>query len=155
MTELEQLLEREKIRKQLYLYCKGIDERDWDLVRSCFAEEHQHQHPPFEGTLDEFIAFASHAMKFIKTTQHSISNIIVEFAEDGLSANTEANFLAAHFLEASAEKGLSFQTGEHDTDWMVHGRYVDQWVCRDGKWLIIKRNATHEIDKFVPPLGSS
>lgn len=150
MNEIDQLLAREKIRTQLSLYCKGIDQRNWDLVRSCFGEGHKHHHGPFDGTLDEFVDFASGALKAIPVSHHSIANLIIEFGDDGKSATSEANFTAVHFIQAGAGAALSFDTGEGDTDWIVAGTYADRWVCVDGQWLIIERNAGHQWERIEP-----
>lgn len=150
MDEIQELVAHEKIKKQLYTYCKGIDTRDWALVRSCFGAGHKHIHPPFSGTLDEFVSFASENLKVIKTSHHSISNLIIDIADDGLSANTEAYFRAFHLIEASDATKLSFETGGVDTDWTVAGAYVDRWVCQDGVWLIVERNARHIWERIVP-----
>lgn len=40
MNILEQLWAREQIRDRLHRYCKGVDRRDWPLVRSCFSDGH-------------------------------------------------------------------------------------------------------------------
>ena len=41
MDKVERLGAREEIRNLLNSYCHGIDRRDWDLVRSCFGEDHE------------------------------------------------------------------------------------------------------------------
>lgn len=150
MNEIEQLLAREQIRNQLSVYCRGIDRRDWDMVRACFADEHNHKHPPFEGTLDEFIGFASTVLKTVAVSHHSIANVIVELAEDGLSASSQCNFTALHLIEAGQGGALSFDTGDGDTDWLVGGSYADEWIYRDGQWLICGRQAAHHWERIEP-----
>ena len=150
MNEIEGLLAREQIRDQLSLYCQGVDGNDWELVRSCFADDHQHDHAPFKGSRDEFIEFASGVMKSVAVSRHSITNVIINLSEDGLTASSEANFTSIHFIEGSAGQGLSFASGDEDMDWMVVGSYSDQWVLRDGKWLINRRKSTHHWDRIEP-----
>ena len=141
MNDIEKLLAKDKIQTQLCLYCKGIDQRDWPLVRSCFGEQHHHRHGPFDGSLDEFISFASKNLSHVKVSQHSLSNFIITLSDDGLSAQSDVNFTAVHLIEGSVTEELTFTIKGKDTDWTVLGSYADQWVCENGQWLIIKRKA--------------
>lgn len=150
MTEIETLIATENIRKQLYLYCKAIDGKDWDFLRTCFGDEHVHQHGAFTGSADEFIGFARKTLAKIKVCQHSIANVLVEFSDDGLSAKTEANFSAVHLIEAAMAPSMHFEAGNVDTDWIVAGCYHDRWVYRDGGWLIIERKAQHLWERIEP-----
>lgn len=142
MNDTEKLVAKDKIKTQLCLYCKGIDQRDWSLVRSCFSERHHHKHGPFEGSLDEFIGFASKNLSNVKVSQHSLSNFIITISDDGLSAQSEVNFTAVHLIEASVTEDLTYTIKGKDTDWTVLGNYADQWVFEDGKWQIVKRVAS-------------
>lgn len=152
MNDIQTLLAKDKIKTQLSLYCKGVDQRDWDLVRSCFGDNHQHQHGAFEGSLDEFIGFASRSLSKIKISQHSLSNLMVTFSDDGLSAQSEVYFTAFHSIEGSAEWSV-FEIHGQDTDWIVAGCYEDRWVCVDDDWLIVKRNARHNWERIEPSKG--
>lgn len=149
----EILWAREQIRDRLHLYCKGIDRRDWALVRSCFADNHVHSHGGFVGSADEFVGFASSVLGTIPATHHSISNVHINLAQDGLSAETEANFVAYHLIEAGHQEGTPVPTGGKATDWIVAGRYCDKLEKRDGIWLIVKREAVHDWERHEPASG--
>ena len=144
----EQLWAREQIRDRLQLYCKGIDRRDWSLVRSCFADDHVHSHGAFTGSPDEFVGFARSVLEKIPATHHSITNVHIELAADGLSATTEANFVAYHLIEAGHHEGTPVPTGGKATDWIVAGRYCDRLEFRADKWLIVGRTAVHDWERF-------
>ena len=147
MENSEQLWAREQIRDLLYRYCKGIDRRDWALVRSCFADDHVHNHGGFVGSADEFIGFARTALGAIPVTHHSVSNVHIDFSNDGLKASTEANFVAYHLIEAGHHDGTPVPTGGKATDWTVAGRYCDHVEKRDGRWLIVRRDAVHDWER--------
>lgn len=153
MSELETLIAKENIKTQLCLYCKGIDRRDWSLVRSCFGEGHHHKHGPFEGTLDEFVGFASENMKHVSVSHHSLANFIITVADNGVSARSEVNFTAVHLIKASVTADLGYTIKGKDTDWSVAGRYVDDWVLEKGQWLIIKRQAYQDWQRIEPAMG--
>ena len=143
MGILETLWAREQIRDLLYKYCHGIDQRDWELVRSCFADHHQHTHGKFSGSADEFIAYASGFLKNVEASHHSIANTKIDISEDGKSAHCDANFLAFHKVKDGTPPQMSFPSNGQGTDWDVAGRYIDDFEYRDGKWLIVKRKAFH------------
>ena len=146
----EELLAREEIRDLLHRYCKGIDRKDWALVRSCFADDHVHRHSTFVGSPDEFIGFASAVLSTIPATHHTIGNVHFAFAPDGQSVETQANFVAYHFIEAGHPEGTPVPTGGKATDWIVAGRYCDRMEKRDGKWIIVARQAYHDWERVDP-----
>ena len=147
METAETLWAREQIRDRLHLYCKGIDRRDWVLVRSCFADDHVHNHGKFHGPPDEFVSGAAEILKFVPATHHTIGNMHIELAADGLSAEIEANFIAYHLIEAGHLEGTPVPTGGKATDWIVAGRYCDRMELRGGVWLIVRRNAVHDWER--------
>lgn len=150
MEIIEQLWAREQIRDILHAYCQGIDRRDWDMVRGCFAADHVHSHGAFTGSAETFIGFASTALQNIPATHHSLSNVHFDFAADGLSATTQANFIAYHLIEAGHIEGTPVPTGGKATDWIVAGRYIDRFEKRDGRWIIVARNAVHDWERIDP-----
>ena len=147
MELLEEWTAREKIRDILHLYCEGIDRRNWPLVRACFADDHVHSHGAFSGTADEFIAFARTVLASIPATHHNISNVHITLADDGLSAESQANFVAYHRIEAGHESNTPVPTQGKATDWIVAGRYCDRFEKRSGKWIIVKREAVHDWER--------
>lgn len=148
MADVTELLAREEIRDILHRYCKGIDRRDWALVRSCFADDHIHKHAEYSGPPDEFIGFASGILEKVPNTHHSISNVHFTFSEDGQSVSTEANFVAFHYIEEGADDFTPVPTHGKATDWIVAGRYCDRFEKRDGKWIIVRREAFHDWERY-------
>ncbi len=148
MDIVEQLWVREQIRDRLHLYCKGIDRRDYALVRSCFADDHHHDHGGFTGTPDEFVAGAKGLLEKMPATHHSISNVHITLSDDGLSATSEAGFIAYHLIEAGHTEGMPVPTGGKATDWIVAGRYLDRLEYRDGQWLIVERKGIHDWERY-------
>ncbi|WP_373492422.1 nuclear transport factor 2 family protein [Parasphingorhabdus sp.] len=147
MYTWEQLSAREEIRDILHRYCKGIDRRDWPLVRSCFADDHVHKHAEYQGPPDEFIGFASQVLQHIPGTHHSISNVHIVLSDDGNSATTEANFVAYHYIEAGHPEFTPCETHGKATDWIVAGRYCDKLERRHGQWIIVRREAFHDWER--------
>ena len=47
------LLDKQEIEEVVLRYCRGIDRRDFDLVRSCYHPDARDRHGSFDGTVDE------------------------------------------------------------------------------------------------------
>jgi hypothetical protein len=56
-TRLARVIDQQEIRDVIYRYCRGIDRRDFDLVRSCYHPEAHDDHGVFRGGVDDFIAY--------------------------------------------------------------------------------------------------
>jgi len=150
MNAQEKMLAREKIRTQLSIYCRAIDQRDWDVVRACFGAEHRHHHGSYEGSLDGFIDFAKVTMQTVSLSHHSLANVIIELSDDGQSATSEANFTAVHLIKPEDDHAKRFDSGGGNTDWMLAGSYKDKWICRNEKWLIVERVGRHHWERLEP-----
>ena len=152
MDPLAELVAREEIKKRLYTYCQSIDQGDWLTLRSCFGEEHVHNHGSYSGSVDGFVEHARRNLQPFSACQHTLSNLVVDFDDDGRSARSEVYFNAIHSMDGSKSKGTRFEPKDlgQGIDWFVAGVYRDQWVLRDGHWLIIERNASHLWEKIEP-----
>lgn len=122
-----QLLLKDQIQERLFLYCKAIDQKEWDLLRSCFTDDHVHIHGSFESDANEFVEYAGGALGKYAFTQHSLSNIIIDISSDGKSANSECNFSAMHRAHHSDEIPTM--------DMLVQGQYRDRLIFSNGLWL--------------------
>lgn len=131
MDLVDQLWAREQIRERLFTYCKAVDQKDWRLLRKCFGDSHEHEHGSYKGDANGFVEFAKSKLGGLEYSQHSLSNILISFSEDGLSAKAECNFSAVHRTKSAP--------GMPPCDWFVEGQYHDELVCEAETWLIIKR----------------
>lgn len=133
--ELRVLLAKDAIRDQLYNYVRSCDRLDPELGYSVFAEEAitvngNYYNGGARGFID--MVMAAHARKVM--TSHQISNLIIKV--NGDKAGSEAYVTAA--IESEKEGKLYMQ--------VARCRYNDQWELRNGKWLIVKRVASFDID---------
>ncbi|MEY3566868.1 MAG: hypothetical protein RLZ19_882, partial [Actinomycetota bacterium] len=46
---IDEVVAREHIRDVVYRYARGVDRRDFDLVRSCYHPDATDDHGPFTG----------------------------------------------------------------------------------------------------------
>jgi ketosteroid isomerase-like protein len=142
--EVQRLLDEAAIRRVHLDYCRGIDRRDWELVRSCYHPDAIDYHGPFEGGVEEFIEWAVGLMDDVAMTMHFVGNQIVDVDDD--VAWHEAYCLAFHRLTSTE--------GSPAVDWVVNVRYLDKMERRDGRWKIADRLVVHDLDRRDLVAGS-
>jgi hypothetical protein len=125
--DLQNLLDRQAIAELLARYCHAIDRLDREMLTSVYWPDATDDHVTFKGTASEFIEFV---MKFLEpmTTQHSISNSLVEFDSQNQA------------------RGVTYVTAFHRIktlfaaeDLIVGARYFDQFEKRAGEWRLKDR----------------
>ena len=145
MTAQEKNVEREEIKQQLYRYCHAVDRIDYELGRSVFAEGAVVDYgPTYQGDGKGYIdTMLKTQHKMMISTHHMVTNVLVEFNEDGTKAASEA------YVSASCK--YRTKTGKPSFTVEAHCRDIDQWEKRDGKWLIVKRVVAGDNTYIVRP----
>jgi 3-phenylpropionate/cinnamic acid dioxygenase small subunit len=125
---LAQLLDERAVQRVMLRYARGIDARDWDEVRACFASEAFIAGTGHSGMRDEYLEQLFAGVARYGVTMHTVGNQIVHV--DGDVARTETDLIARHFDdEAGKAEAL-----------VIGVRYADQ-LRRDGDgWLILRRD---------------
>jgi hypothetical protein len=139
---LQRMLDEAAVRRVHLNYCRGVDRRDWDLVRSCYHADALDYHGPFEGGVDEFIEWAVERMDSVVST-HFIGNQIVDV--EGDVAWHEAYNVA--FIRRPAGDGVPA------VDWVINIRYLDRMERRDGHWRIADRLVVHDSERYLLVTG--
>jgi 3-phenylpropionate/cinnamic acid dioxygenase small subunit len=143
---LSELLAKQDIREVLYRYCRGVDRRDYDMIRACYHADAIDNHGEYFGDVDGFIAHVESNLGRFERTMHFLGNILIEV--DGERARSEAYTLAFHRLPVRGEKP--------ERDFIVGLRYVDDFEVRDGDWRIANRVCVFEWSRMDPvPAGSN
>ena len=145
------------IEQNLYRYARGVDRKDWAMVRSAYHPGAWDNHGNYQGDIEGFIASLEKRHATIVQSLHLISNVMVEF--DGPdSALVESYFTAYQRLgpEAGAARAAYVREplGEADcVDNEVVGRYLDHVTRRDGRWRIQHRDVLFDVyrSRIVPP----
>lgn len=133
MTELEIFVEKEKIKEQIYTYCRALDRIDFELGYTIFAEDAEVDYgPTYKGTGRGFIdmMLKIHTNRMI-STHHMMTNILIKMNADGTKAASETYMYAACKYRNKAKKP-TFTVEARCRD-------IDQWEKRDGRWVIVKR----------------
>ncbi len=120
---------REAIREVLAAYCRGIDRRDRELVRSCFHLDATDDHGTGPRSIDDFLTWCFDLLAGYDTTFHLLGQSTFEFRADD-EARVETYGVASH-RRAGGPEHRNLVTGF---------RCVDTFVDDSG-WRIARRVA--------------
>lgn len=140
MDPLSKLIARSEIEDCLKRYARGVDRKDWAMVRECFHPDAIDHHGEFQGTREQFIKWVDARHADVPFSMHYLLNCLIEFLS-GKHATVETYFWALQRREADAK---------HGTDHEVFGRYVDQFELRDGTWRIADRKVAYDSTRQWP-----
>jgi hypothetical protein len=138
------LLDRAEIHDLMMQYALGVDLRDYDRIRGCFASSFRAAYGPREFTdADALIEFISGVEHFESTT-HFLGTQLIDVQGDDAWMQTYS--LITHRP----------QDDDPATHWVAAGRYVDRLVREDGRWRIAERGPGASRDESdLPRVPSS
>ncbi len=141
------------IYRQLVRYCRGVDRRDLELIRSTYHRDAFDDHGSYKGDVEGFLSFVEkevHAR--FRITMHKLGQSLIEI--DGDAARAESYAICHHVMaevEPSAaasgarSSNSSLAGATRDVADMVMGiRYVDRFERRGGEWRIARRELRWE-----------
>ncbi len=140
------LMAQREIRNVVLRYCRGIDRRQFDLVRDCYHPDARDEHGDFLGSVDELVAHVERSLQAFETTTHFVGNILVQLdPADSRRARCETYAMAIHRVPAR---------GDHPAkDHFVGLRYVDDFAERDRRWRIADRVCVFDWTRTDPVNG--
>jgi hypothetical protein len=138
---VRELKDRQEIYDCLVRYCRGVDRLDRALLASAYHPDAIDDHGLYVGPVGGFIdwVFDLHGTHQVRT-QHIITNHFCDLVGDTAHAETY------HIM-----RSLNRQAPFHFTN---HGRYVDRFERREGRWAIAARVCVVDIrDERLDPEG--
>ncbi|UGT99192.1 nuclear transport factor 2 family protein [Mycobacterium intracellulare] len=130
--ELNELLEREKIRDCIARVARGEDRRIGELIRGSYWPEAMIDHGIFAGTFDDYLAWVVPGSPAIRLTQHVLGQSVIDLRAD--TALVETHVTAYHRVATDGE----------DSDTVIGGRYLDWMEKRGGEWRIAQRTMLYD-----------
>jgi len=127
VTAPERLAARLAIRDLLHRYARGVDRRDLDLVRACFAPDARYTGALAAGTVADMLAALPAAMARYAATMHFMGE--PEVTIEGDAARTLTPTLAYHVLRDPPGRLRT-----------VAVRYDDRLERRQETWCIVVRH---------------
>ncbi|MGK2908277.1 MAG: nuclear transport factor 2 family protein [Sphingobium sp.] len=124
---IDALLVKDALRDLAMRYCRAIDRRDPDLLRSVYHDDAIDDHGAVfcDGAVT-FIAKQGEIMAPFALTAHYVCNS--SYRLDGDRADGELYFLAYHRVDQPVVRHI-----------LVTGRYLDNYERRRGEWKIVHR----------------
>jgi hypothetical protein len=128
---VRELWDRDRIARVPRTYSRGIDRRDWDLVRSCFTADALIEGSRATAPVDDYIAQLRPGVEYFPVTMHFMGNQLIDV--DGDSGEVDTYAVAYHWKSEQAG-------GEHPENVVVGIRYHDTVVRHGDGWLISHRH---------------
>lgn len=126
--------DRAEIYAVLVRYCRGVDRRDPDMIRSTYHPDAYDDHGTYKGDLDGFITFVDREVySRFRTTMHKLGQALIEI--DGDVATSEC-YAICHHVQA--------ENGQDTSDSVMGIRYLDRLERRNGEWRIARRELRWE-----------
>ena len=128
---VRELWDRDRIARVPRTYSRGIDRRDWDFVRSCFADDALIEGSRATAPVDDYIAQLRPGVEYFPVTMHFMGNQVIDL--DGDTGEVDTYAVAYHWKSEQAG-------GEHPENLVVGVRYHDTVVRNGDGWLISRRH---------------
>jgi 3-phenylpropionate/cinnamic acid dioxygenase small subunit len=131
----------QELAENYYRYAEGLDSKNWELVRSCFADEVYIDYGPVidpDGSADtpraadEWLKVLQGAINGFDATRHLMSNPRVEVTGDEVTCRIYLQ--ADHVIYPIPEMAIA---GPHDVATVI-GEYTNSYVQTPQGWKICK-----------------
>ena len=143
-NDLQILLAKEEIRSVMYRYARGVDRRDYDLVRDAYHADAHDDHGGYRGGVDGLIEWISRRHEVIEQSMHVIAQTHIEFLAADVAVAESYNVSVQRY-PAEAEETIRAWVGDTEvrTDErlrvVIYARYSDRFEKRAGAWRIARR----------------
>ncbi len=140
---VDDLLAEQAVRKAVTCYSRGADRCDVELLKSAFHDDAEVRYGSYDGHYAEFCenVVAGHfAMNY---TTHTVLNEYYDI--DAAADKGVGEIYVLAFLSMSQDGDVmaveNYKESESDGgfEYVVAGRYVDRYECREGDWRIVMR----------------
>ena len=112
--ELQELLDRDKIRTRIMELARGEDRRDAKLISAAYWPDSVTDYGVFAGDFAAYLDWVVPGSPYLPVTQHVLGQSYIKL--DGDSAKAETQVISYHRVKESEE---------NQRDTMVGGRYLD------------------------------
>lgn len=127
-ASLSLLFDERAVRDVMLRYARGIDDREFEQVRGCFAPDAFVAGTGHSGVRDEYLERLFAGVARFGVTMHTIGNQLV--AVDGDTARMETDLVARHFRDAEGR----------EEELVLAVRYRDELHRSPDGWFISRRD---------------
>lgn len=144
MDELRRLLDKQAMTEALLRYCRGVDRCDGELIAALFHPDATVHHASFRGLAPDFVRdYTSRIQGSATSVMHALANVLIDVDDDGVTARSEASFVAYLGREKDGEPLID----------VFGGRYLDRWRRADGRWRVSDRVTVHDWNTVASARG--
>lgn len=152
---MEKMRAEHEIRTVLGLYCRGVDRRDFGLVRSVYHEDANDYHGSYNGGVEGLIKWMIDRHRHVEQSMHFIGNCHIEWLDEN---TTLVETYCVTYQRVSPDgieslKSLGFDANLDSRQTQVRCRYVDLFERRNGEWRIAERTVVYESMIFEKATG--
>jgi hypothetical protein len=132
-TAIRDLLVKERLHELEMAYCRGVDRRDRELLRSIFFDDAIEEHGEmFRGSAASFVDWVfEEFLGHYELTTHYVLN--EWYRVDGERAEGETHRISHHRIRTPDPK-----------ETIAACRTFNRYECRDGAWKISYRGVTRD-----------
>lgn len=143
-----QLRNKEEIKDALLRYCRGVDRRDMDLVRSAYHSDAFDDHGSYKGDVDGLVDWLDRRHDGIDQSMHVLGNCVIELNGAVAVAETYATTFQQFGPEAHASTSRylpdEYTRADAPVLLTISSRYIDRFELRDAAWRISYRTVVME-----------
>jgi hypothetical protein len=147
---LDRIEDRLEIQAVLYRYARGVDRRDWQLVRSTYHPDAYDDHGTYKGDVDGFMKSLIKRHETIEQSLHVLANCIIEFASADRALVETYMSTYQRLSPAAGTARLAYLRGgtvgdDEAVESTVFGRFVDLFTRRNSEWRVARRTMIIEV----------
>ena len=137
---LEDLLAKDAIRELVLLYCRGVDRKDFALLRTLYTRDGVDAHGiRYDGSAEGFVDYLETSLAPVEIGAHYVCNHLISV--DGDRAEGEVYALGYHILPDGQGGRIEDFAGV---------RYLDKYRVEDGRWKFASRNVMFDFEHRQP-----
>jgi SnoaL-like protein len=130
-TFVAQLRDRLEIEAVLARYFRGVDRKDFELLRSTYHDDAEDYHGLYNGDVEGLIESLRSRHETVEQSMHFLGNPTIEL--DGDRAFGETYAVVMQRLSGEPPRRIT-----------IGCRYIDRFERRDGEWRIAKHVVAYE-----------
>lgn len=126
--------DRDEIIEVLNRYCRGVDRRNWELMRSAFHADAVDEHGEVNGSVDDLVEYTRKRHERILQSMHAITNVSI------VVAAADKAWVECY---CTVHQTMSRRDDRPPAHLSIGCRYVDLFERR-GEWRIARRHVRYE-----------
>jgi hypothetical protein len=141
-SDIRNLIDKQEITEVLGRFSRAVDRQDLELLATVYHEGATDDHGAFSGPAEDFIDWVRRgwATGLLASSNHVVTNVLVELGPGPDSASVESYFFAHHTWKAK----------DGALDDFLGGRYLDRFERRNGMWGILSRRCVWDWGRTSP-----